>query len=758
MRPLRRILGILLLAAAARAQNVGVPAPGAPKTEKPAPPAAGRGGARAPATPATAGRGRGTAPAPAAAGGALSPKDLKYPPLRATQPPDAATFTLPNGLKLYLLEDHELPLIGGFALVRTGSLLDPPQQVGLAQLAGIAMRTAGTTLKTGEQIDTLLDNLASTMECAIGDSVGTVSFSGLKENAPATLQLFKEMLTQPAFRREKIELAKTQLRVAVAQRNDNAGIVARREFASLVYGKDAPFGWRQEYATIDRVSRNDLRAFHQRYFFPANVMLGVWGDFNTAGMKASLEKLFADWTVRQPPVPEFPKLKNAPSPGVFLAEKKDAPQTFFTIGHLGGQPADKDYAKDYAKDSAALEVLAGILGGGFESRIAGRLRAKLGIPNEVSAAWNADYARPGLFEISGSAKSVSTVAAIKAIQEEIDRIRTAEVTEGEWRYARDAAVYRLIFAHDSQSKLFARQLMLDYYGYPKDYLPLVQKALESVTRADVLRVAKQYLNPANLTVVVAANPAMFVEPLEKLGPVTKLSLAIPEAQPRVVESSDASLAEGKQVLLKAQAAAGGAGKLAAVKDYTMLAEYTIAPGMPNVGGSKVVQTDKWVAPAAFRQDATLPAGRVSVYTDGNIGWIATLRGWGALAGAQRSQVFGDLFRVYFRLLLSDRLEGRTVNALDDSTVQIADTAGQAAAVEFDPLTHLLKRVSYDIRQDSGASLYSEEVYGDFRDVGGIMLPFKFTISQGGSMSSDVVVKDYKINTGLNPLELSRRPQ
>jgi hypothetical protein len=251
---------------------------------------------------------------------------------------------------------------------------------------------------------------------------------------------------------------------------------------------------------------------------------------------------------------------------------------------------------------------------------------------------------------------------------------------------------------------------------------------------------------------------MFVEPLEKLGPVTKLSLAIPEAQPRVVESSDASLAEGKQILLQAQAAAGGAEKLAAVKDYTMLTEYSIAPAVPNVGGSKIVQIEKWVAPTTFRQDATVPAGRVTVYADGKVGWISTPQGWGALAGAQRSQVFGDLFRVYFRLLLSDRLEGRTVNALDDSSVQVADTTGQAASLEFDPLTHLLKRVSYDTQQPGGAPIYSEEVYDDFRDAGGVKVPFKITISQGGSKFADVVVKEYKINTGLNPLELARRPQ
>jgi zinc protease len=734
MRNRPAILGILLGAAVAHAQ--GVLGSGLPGTPKPAPPAAGRSQV--------------TAPSPAAAGGAFSPRDLRYPPLRAIQGMNAATFTLPNGMKVSLLEDHDLPLVGGMALVGTGRLLDPPQRIGLAEIAGVVMRTGGTTVKTGEQIDALLDSTATNVQSAIGDSVGSMSFSGMKENAPATLQLFKEMLTQPGFRQDKIDIARTQLRLAVAHRNDNAGIVARREFAGLVYGKDTPFGWPQEYATIDRVSRNDLRAFHRRYFFPANVMLGVWGDFNTAEMKASIEKLFADWTVQQPPVPEFAKVKNASSSGIFLAEKKDAPQSYFAIGHLGGRRDDKDYA--------ALAILAGILGGGPRSRIADRLRTRLGIANEVGANWNAGYAQPGLFEIYGGTKSVSTVATIQAIREEIDRIRTAEVTEEEWRNARDAAVNGLAFAYDSRSKVVIGQLILDYYGYPKDYLPRHQKALESVTRADVLRVAKQYLNPANLTVVVTANPLMLGDPLDKLGPVTKLDIGIPEAKPEVAGSSDASLAEGKQILLKAQAAAGGAEKLAAVKDFTMLAEYSIDPAVAKFGGSKIVQTDRWVAPTVFRQDSTFPAGGVSAYTDGKVGWISTPQGWGALTGAQRSQVLGDLFRIYYRLLLSDRLEGRTVNAIDASSVQISDTTGQVTSVEFDPRTHLPKRVAYDTQQAAGAPIYSEDLYEDFRDVGGIQVPFRITINQGGRRFSDVVVKDYKINTGLKPPEIARRPQ
>ena len=160
MRTRLGILGILLVAAVAHAQ--GTLGSGLPRTAKP--------------SPATAGRSRVTAPSPAAAGGAFSPRDLKYPPMRAIQAPNAATFTLPNGMKISLFENHDLPLVGGMALVGTGRLLDPPQRIGLAELAGVVMRTGGTTLKTGEQIDALLDSTATNMQSAIGDSVGTMSF------------------------------------------------------------------------------------------------------------------------------------------------------------------------------------------------------------------------------------------------------------------------------------------------------------------------------------------------------------------------------------------------------------------------------------------------------------------------------------------------------------------------------------------------------------------------------------------------------
>ena len=535
---MKRWMVVLLSIASAGAQTIpgigGIDV----KKDRQLPLPAGRRGAKAPEA-ATAGRGAATTAksAPSSAG-TSTVKELKFPPLHPIQEQAFTSFTLSNGMRIYLLEDHDLPMVAGLAIVKAGTLSDPPQRIGLAQLAGIALRTGGTNIKTPEQIDNLLGDNAATVDSVIGESLGTMSFGTLKENTGATLQVVKELLAQPGFRPENVELAKTQLRQGIAHRNDVAQTLTRREFASLIYGKDNAYGWQADYNTLDRVKRFDVRAFHQRYYFPANTMLGIWGDFHGEEMKALLEEVFGDWTDTQPPVPAFGKVKNAPAPGLFLAEKKDVQQSYFTIGHLGGMRSDKDYA--------ALEVMAGVLGGGPESRIWERLRTGMAVTNEVKASWNAGYVQPGMFEISGTTKSVATARTIKAIQEEIERMRTAEVTDEECRVARDAALNALIFSHDSRYKLFVRQLLLEYYGYPKDFLSQYQKALQAVTPADVARVAKQYLHPENLTTVVTANPILFGEGLETLGPVTKLDIAIPEARHEAVETDEASMAQGKK--------------------------------------------------------------------------------------------------------------------------------------------------------------------------------------------------------------------
>jgi predicted Zn-dependent peptidase len=611
----------------------------------------------------------------------------------------------------------------------------------------MVIRTGGTRTKTGEQLDEQLENIAASVESNIGETAGSVSFSALRENTDEVLGVFRDVITAPEFRLDKITLARTQLRGGIARRNDNARGVAEREFAGIVYGKDTPYGWDMQYATVDRITRGDLQDFYKRYFFPANVMLGVWGDFDTAGMKAKIEKLFSDWTVEQPPVPEFPKAGGKPAPGTYLAVKKDVTQTFFSIGQLGGQFNDKDYP--------ALVIMADILGGGFRSRLVERVRSKMGNAYDIGAGWNANYDHPGLFEISGGTKSLSTVETLKAIQEEVDRVRTAEVTEEELKTAKDTALNSLVFAYDTRAKTLRRILTYEYYGYPTGFIEQYQKALEAVSRADVLRVAKERLNPAAFTTVAVGNPQDFGRPLDTLGnPVHMIDLTIPQEKLEAAKADAASLEKGKQLLARAQQAAGGAGQLAAVKDYIQSFEFQTES---SAGSMLVKGTNRWIAPTYFRQDTELPSGKVSAFCDGRVGWIATAKGWGPLAGAQLKQAQGDLFRLYFRLLLSDRIEGRTVNALDDNTIEIADTAGQTARLEFDAETRLPQRVLYETARASGPPISTEETWSDFQEIAGVKAPHRITIVQGGRKYAEMKVIDFKVNSGIQLQELQKRP-
>ncbi len=450
-------------------------------------------------------------------------KDLKFPPLAQVKIPEVATYTLANGMRLYLVENHELPLVSGFALVRTGNLFDPPYKIGLAEVTGAVMRTGGTGARTGDELDALLENMAASVESSIGETSGRVSFSALRENTDQVLEIFKEILTGPEFRQEKIDLVKTQLRSSISRRNDDAESIAGREFSELVYGKDTPYGWRMEYSNVNRIQRADLVAFHSRYFFPANVMLAVSGDFSTAEMRARIEKLFAGWTVQQPPVPSFPAVREKPASGVYLATKSDITQTFFMLGHLGGVLRDKNYP--------ALEVMADILGGGFRSRLFRRVRTQLGYAYDISAAWAANYGHPGLFVVSGSTKSASTTEALDVIKEEIQKIRSSLVSDGELKAAKDTVLNSFVFNFDRPAKSLNRAVTTDYFDYPKDFIFQYQKAVAGVTKADVLRVAKEYLKPENLTLVAVGKPEDFDRPLTALGaPVKEIDLTIPKAE------------------------------------------------------------------------------------------------------------------------------------------------------------------------------------------------------------------------------------
>jgi zinc protease len=376
----------------------------------------------------------------------------------------------------------------------------------------------------------------------------------------------------------------------------------------------------------------------------------------------------------------------------------------------------------------------------------------LGLVYDVSAAWAAEYNHPGTFQIAGSTKSASTVDALVAIKAELEKIRKTEVTERELDEAKQAVLNSFVFSFDSPAKTLSRVMRYEYFGYPKTFLFDYQKAIAAVTRADVLRAAKEHFVPENLTIVAVGNPKEFGKPLTSIGPVTALDLTIKEPKQESAKSDSASLAHGKELLQRAQQAMGGADKIAAIKDETETAEIAMGPG----GGMKVKQLNRYILSGQMRTDQDTPIGKVIVFTDGKSGWLVSPQGSGPLPPVVQRQILGEAFRNLPHVILADRDQSMKVNATGPAAVEISGADGLSAKIEFDATTGLPAKLSY--HETSGGQAASiEQSYSDWRDAGVIKLPFKTIITQDGKEAGSAVVQEYKFNTGLNSEELSKKP-
>jgi zinc protease len=667
-------------------------------------------------------------------------RDLKYPPLGQVRIPEIVQAKLPNGMRVFLLENHELPLISGFALVRTGNLFEPPDKVGLAGLTGSVIRTGGTRSRTGEQLDVQLENMAAGVEAGIGETSGSVSFNCLRENVDEVLAVFKDVMTNPEFRQDKIDLAKTGIRGGIARRNDDPEGIVSREFASIVYGRDNPYGWSLEYEHVDNIKREDLIAFHRRYFFPANIMLAIQGDFNAPEMRAKLEKLFADWTVTQPPVPAFPAVKAQPAAGIWLATRNEVTQTFFRLGHLGGVRKDPDYP--------ALTVLSEILGGGFASRLFTEVRTRQGLVYSVGGGWGANYNHPGLFSISGSTKSPSTVDALQAVRKEIERVRTTPVTDEELEYAKGAVLNSFVFQFDHPSKTLNRMVTYEYYGYPRDFNFQYQKAVQAVTKEDILRVAQKHINPQVLTTVAAGKPADFGKPLTAIGEVRSLDLTIPEPggkQASAAAADPGAEAKARELIERARKAIGEA-----PKDVVLSADAK----MMTPQGEVAVKRQSWmILPGELRVEQQLPFGKITIYYDGKgSGWMIGPQGEIALPPPVVTQVRQELFRVPQTLLRG----GHKAVAVGPDTVQISGGEGMSTRIQFDAAGLPLKQTYRGVAM-TGAPAEVTETYSEWKEAGGTRYPSRVVIEQNGNKATEVIVTEYRVNTGLKSEDLSKKP-
>ncbi len=337
--------------------------------------------------------------------------------------------------------------------------------------------------------------------------------------------MFDDLLRNPEFRADKIEIAKKGEYDAISRRNDEPSQIAGREAAKLVYGADSPYARVPEYATVAAVTRQDLVEWHSTYVHPSNIILGVVGDFDTATMEARLREAFDSWQAGKK-IEDAAVTPHPAPPGYYLVEKTDVNQSDIQMVGVGITRRNPDFF--------AISVFNEAFGGGFSSRLFGDIRTTKGLAYAVGGGIGAGWDNLGMTRMMVMTKSVTTFESIEAIDEEIAALAKNPISENEIEHAKDAILNSFVFRLDSPGKVLQEQMAYEFYGYPLDFLEKYERGIQAVTKADVARAAAKYLHRDQMAVLVVGNSSDFDKEPAALGPAHRIDITIPPPPPGVV--------------------------------------------------------------------------------------------------------------------------------------------------------------------------------------------------------------------------------
>ena len=673
-------------------------------------------------------------------------KQIPVPQLPAFKPQQPKRIELSNGMVIFLQEDHELPLIDASARIRGGSVNEPADKAGLVDIYGEVWRTGGTKSQTGDQLDDFLEVRAAKVETGGGPDSTTISFSCLKGDLDDVFKAFVDVLQNPEFRADKIDIARKAMQDAISRRNDEIGEIAHREAVRLAYGPENPYARIPEYSTVGAITRQDLIDWHGKYIHPNNIILGISGDFDSAAMESRLRAAFEAW----PKGPAFPKNNiqyNPAKPGYYLIPKEDVNQSNIRMVAMGTTRDNPDYY--------AISVFNEAFGGGFSSRLFNDIRTKRGLAYGVGGGIGTNFGHPGILQISMGTKSQSTVEAVQAVDEDVTNLTKEPITEDEIQRAKDAILNAFIFRLDSPDKILVERITYEYYGYPPDWLDKYQAEIKKVTAAQVNAVAAKYLHKDQLAVLVVGNTKEFDKPLSSLGPVKEVNITIPPPQegPEAKEESKpaASNAEGKALAAKVAAAMGGLPKLQSIKTMHVNISESDAGGPPS-------PVDVYVAfPDSMHVEMQIPQGKLTIVASPQAAFMS-LPGMGtrSMPPEQKSEMLSQLHHdlVYVAQHADDpgfSFAANGTEKIGDVDAAILDIGGAIPWVRWyiDPKSGYILREKYKGMGQQGP-FDGETDLADWRNADGLTMPYKHENKQNGQPTSSAEFKKIEVNPQLDP--------
>jgi len=426
-----------------------------------------------------------------------TPAPGKTPELKV---PTWTKATLANGADLIVSEKHDLPLVS-FSITYLGGAnqFEPADRTGLASITA-SMMSEGTKTRDGEALSNALQLLGTSVSTSVSGESGSMNFVSTSGKFGQTLDILADMLLNPTFPADALERLRAQRLVALTQAKAQPGAIAGRVFPRTLYGSTHPYGRVATEESIKAVTRDDIVTLHATYFQPGHALITVVGDVTASTVKPVIEKALAAWPkAGTRPTFSYPALPERQKTTIFLVDRPGAAQSTVAIGHPGPPRSTPDYY--------AMQVMNTMLGGMFQSRLNANIREEKGYSYGVSSSF-AFGKGPGAFRTGGDIVGGKTDAALVEFMKELRGILGARpVTDEELQTAKDSLVQRLPGTFASVGAINGAITTLWSQGLPDDYYQQYGKAIAAVTKDDVLRVAKKYIDIDRLAIVIVGDRA-----------------------------------------------------------------------------------------------------------------------------------------------------------------------------------------------------------------------------------------------------------
>jgi zinc protease len=442
--------------------------------------------------------------------------ELEKKKLPEVQIPKINIKTLPNGIKIYYLKDTELPVFQmNVYFDEVGALYEEKSERGLNSIFMNAWRSGGSKKYTPDAFDEKLAFTAASISASSGSEYSSLKMGCLQKDTNETLDLFFDVLRNPLFNADRLDVFKKAVLNSISQRNEKAISVAGREFMQSLYGEDSPLAWSAIKETIQPIDGKMLKQYYQDNIALNRMRIAGSSPLEFDEFLALIDPYLKGWSKKREKKPYPTKVKKEWKKSTEFIHKPGN-QSAIIIGHFG----EKRFTPDKFKLVLANEILGGTT---FGSKLGDRIRTDLGLAYSINSnfGFGTDY---GAFTVMTQTKSESTVNTIEEIQKIITKMVDEEdVTQAEIDLAKERIINRLIFEYDSPFNIVVMELNYNYHGYPPNYLQVYQRELAKVTLKDVKSTLKKYFFPNQLKTMIVGDKTK-IQNIEKLGEVANRPL------------------------------------------------------------------------------------------------------------------------------------------------------------------------------------------------------------------------------------------